>query len=190
MDFATCRYLIRSDVYRYFGRYNFGVLLRTLLVGVGAKYSVWLRLLQYCHDKRRFWPLAMFGRIMLRHYMIKFGIGISFRGQIGPGLYIGHFGGVIVSSQAKIGANCNLSQDVTIGVSRRGSNQGAPTVGDNVYFGPGSRVFGAVTIGNNVAVGANCVVTKDVPADAVVVGVPAKVISHQGSAGYINHTDY
>ena len=89
-----------------------------------------------------------------------------------------------------IGSNCNLSHGVTIGVTRRGDKMGVPIIGDNVYIGPGAKIIGRVNIGNNAAIGANCVVTKDVPDFGVVVGIPGKVISYEGSQGYINKTDY
>jgi serine O-acetyltransferase len=89
-----------------------------------------------------------------------------------------------------IGDNCNISQGVTIGEANRGPRKGTPVIGNNVYIGPGAKIIGAVHIGNNVAVGANCVVTRDVPDGAVVVGVPGRVISYEGSKGYIIRTDY
>ena len=93
----------------------------------------------------------------------------------------------MVSFYAVKGRNCNLSHQVTIGVSRRGARAGVPTIGDNVYIGPGAKIFGALSIGENAAVGANCVVTRDVPASGVVVGIPGQVISYEGSTGYINN---
>ena len=63
-------------------------------------------------------------------------------------------------------------------------------IGRNVYIGPGAKIVGAVHVGDDVAIGANCVVTDDVPDHAVVVGVPGRVISFDGSAGYVNRTDY
>jgi len=66
---------------------------------------------------------------------------------------------------------------------------GVPTIGDNVYIGPGAKLFGAIVVGDNAAIGANCVVTHDVPENAVVVGIPGKVISYEGSQGYINNND-
>ena len=68
--------------------------------------------------------------------------------------------------------------------------KGSPIIGDNVYIATGAKIIGAIKIGNNVAIGANCVVTKDIPDNAVVVGVPGKVISYEGSKGYVNNTDY
>lgn len=54
-------------------------------------------------------------------------------------------------------------------------------IGENVYIGPGAKVFGKITIGNNVAIGANAVVTKDVPDNAVVAGIPSKILNMNGS---------
>jgi serine O-acetyltransferase len=135
-------------------------------------------------------PAYLVARIVFQHCIYKYGIEIAPRTQIGPGLLIGHFGGILISNAAKIGKNCNLSHEVTIGVTNRGERAGVPTLGDNVYIGPGAKIFGAITIGNNVAIGANAVVTRDVPDNAVVAGVPAKVISMRGSEGYIANTDY
>jgi len=127
---------------------------------------------------------------IVSHYTFKYGISIPPETVIGSGFYIGHFGGIVVSPKSKIGKNCNISQGVTIGQTNRGSRKGFPIIGNNVYIGPGAKIIGGVTIGNDVAVGANCVVTKDVPDNAVVVGVPGRVISYDGSRGYINNTDY
>ena len=128
--------------------------------------------------------------LILHHHEIKYGISISYKTQIGSGFYIGHFGGIIVNHNAVIGKNCNISHQVTLGVANRGVRKGYPVIGDNVYIGPGAKIIGNVNIGNNAAIGANCVVTKDVPENGVVVGVPGKVISMDGSTGYINRTDY
>ena len=136
---------------------------------------------------RIFFPIAW---LINRHQQIRFGIGISYKTSIGPGLYIGHEGGIVVSELAVIGKNCNLSHQVTIGVSRRGQRAGVPVIGDNVYIGPGAKLFGAIVVGDNAAIGANCVVTRDVPENGVVVGVPGRVISYEGSQGYINNTEY
>ena len=88
-------------------------------------------------------------------------------------------------SGSELGANCNISHQATVGYKGRGSRKGFPTLGDNVYVGPGAKVIGSVKVGNNVAIGANAVVTHDVPDNAVVAGVPARIISLEGSEGYI-----
>ncbi|MFL5318924.1 MAG: serine O-acetyltransferase [Myxococcaceae bacterium] len=104
---------------------------------------------------------------------------------VGPGLYIGHFGGIIVSSHAILGARCNLSQGVTIGASTRHGKRGAPRLGDRVYVAAGAKVFGPIAVGADVAIGANAVVNSDVPAGVTVAGIPAQVVSRRGSAGLI-----
>lgn len=191
MDFRELKFLIRSDLHRYYGRSSAGLLARELLFGVGFKYSFWMRVTRYVSLRSRRWvPLSVICKLIMRRYAFKFGIAISHNVEIGSGFYIGHFGGIVVSHLARIGRDCNISQGVTIGQSSRGKRCGAPVIGDRVYIGPGAKLFGKVTIGNNVAIGANCVVTKDVPDNAVVVGVPGRVISFDGATGYVNRTDY
>jgi serine O-acetyltransferase len=131
-----------------------------------------------------------FAKLLLGRLTYKFGISIPPDTNIGCGFYIGHFGGIVVNSKSVIGRNCNISQGVTLGQANRGKNKGTPILGDNVYIGPGAKIIGAVKIGNNVAIGANCVVTKDIPDNSVVVGIPGKVISQEGTSGYVNRTDY
>jgi serine O-acetyltransferase len=96
-----------------------------------------------------------------------------------------HTNGIVIHIDAKIGNYCNLGQQVTIGVGGRGEKRGTPKLGNRVFVGPGAKIFGAITIGNDVAIGANAVVTKDLPDNAVAVGIPAKVISYEGSKDFI-----
>lgn len=113
---------------------------------------------------------------------VLWGIEIPRRARIGPGLYIGHYGGITVSSGAVIGRDCNLSQNITIGVSGAGSKRGAPTIGDNVYIAPGARLVGKICIGDNVKIGANAVIHKDLPDNAIAVMEPGfKIISYAGN---------
>ncbi|VXD11307.1 Serine acetyltransferase [Planktothrix serta PCC 8927] len=117
------------------------------------------------------------------------GIDIPATTQISKGFYIGHFGGIIINQDVKIGENCNISQGVTIGVGGRGENSGCPVIGDRVFIGPGAKIFGKIKIGNDVAIGANAVVTKDLPDQAVAVGIPAKIVSYKGSKDFILYRD-
>lgn len=112
---------------------------------------------------------------------VLWGIEVPRTARIGPGFYIGHFGGITVAGRAVIGRNFNLSQGVTIGLAD-GSRAGTPVIGDDVYVGPGARVFGGISIGDNVRIGANAVVYKDIPADAVVALSPGfEIISFRGN---------
>lgn len=106
---------------------------------------------------------------------IFFGIGIWPESEIGPGLKIEHWGGIIIVAK-KIGRNCRVSHQVTIGHIGGFKGGGTPIIGDNVYIGAGAKVLGDITIGNNVKIGANAVVITDVPDNGVAVGVPARVV--------------
>jgi serine O-acetyltransferase len=113
------------------------------------------------------------------------GISIPASAKIGHSFYIGHFGGIIFNMDTTIGSNCNVAQNVTIGVSGTGEKRGVPTIGNNVYIAANSVIAGKIIIGDNVLVGACSLVTTDVKANTTVLGVPAVVISENGSKGYI-----
>ena len=83
-----------------------------------------------------------------------------------------------IMGSSKIGKNCVLFHQVTIGSNTLpgSSGQGFPTLGDNVYIGCGAKIIGNVKVGNNVRIGANCVVTRDVPDNATVVLEKPRVI--------------
>lgn len=190
MTFKELRYLWQADLYRHKANASKCFCLRYLLLAPTFKFLFWMRLCTYLAPKRLARPFHWFCRLVLRRYQYKYGISISPRTRIGSGLYIAHGGCIFVSEYATLGRNCNITHEVTIGEAVRGKRKGYPVIGDNVYIGPGAKIIGAVHVGNNAAVGANCVVTKDVPDNAVVVGVPGDVISYAGSTGYISNTDY
>lgn len=101
---------------------------------------------------------------------------IPYQAKIGRGSTFGYGGmGVVIHSKSIIGVNCTICQQVTIG----GGNSrfpGVPVIGNNVYIAKGSIVMGGITIGNNVTIVANAVVTKPVSDNAIVAGVPAKIL--------------
>ena len=88
-------------------------------------------------------------------------------------------GGGILLNARKIGKYCGFNAGVLIG--NIDSQDNTPIIGDHVAFGPGSKAFGKIVIGNNAFVAPNAVVTKDVPENAIVGGVPAKVIKMKES---------
>ncbi|MES2126787.1 MAG: serine acetyltransferase [Pseudomonadota bacterium] len=113
---------------------------------------------------------------------IVWGIEVPRGTQIGRGFYIGHFGGINISSTAVLGKNCNISQGITIGVSGYGDKKGVPIIGDNVYIAPGARLFGKISIGHNAKIGANTVIHDDIPDNAVVVLDPGyRILSFKGN---------
>lgn len=190
MRFSYYRHLISSDLFRHCGDTRWRSFLRHFVWTPGYKYAFWLRTAAFTRVHYLLWPLHFLARLILRRLQFKYGIQISYDTNIGPGFYIGHWGGIVVHPDVRIGRNCNINHDVTIGMAYGGQHPGCPVVGDNVYLGPGSRVIGGITLGNDVAIGANAVVTKSVPDTGVAVGVPAEVKSLKGSYAYVIHTDY
>lgn len=183
--------LVRSDLHRAYGRQTKRAIARVLATNLVSRYIFLLRTTQYLASCP--WFLAPLRLIVWIHYRglsYKLGIFIPTQTKIQSGLVIAHPGCIFVNGKCTIGRNCTLSQGVTLGKANRGKRKGYPTIGDNVYIGPGAKVIGSVQVGDNVAIGANCVVTHDAPDFAVVVGVPGRVISLEGSDGYISRTDY
>ncbi|GAC1540121.1 MAG: hypothetical protein NVS2B9_07170 [Myxococcales bacterium] len=109
------------------------------------------------------------------------GIVLDRRARIGAGFFVGHFGSIYVGPGVRIGAGCNIGQNCFLGRTEAG----APRVGDRVYVGVGAKILGPVEVGDDAAIGANAVPFADVPAMAVVVGNPARIISRQGSTGLL-----
>lgn len=100
---------------------------------------------------------------------------IPYTAQIGEGTKFGYGGiGCVLHARTVIGKNCMIGPNVTIG-GRSGYYE-VPVIGDNVEISTGSKVLVPICIGNNVVIGANAVVIKDVPENAVVAGVPAKIL--------------
>jgi serine O-acetyltransferase len=94
----------------------------------------------------------------------------------GAGLSLNHWGTIVISPDARIGKNARINICVNIGIK----DGMAPSIGDNVYIGPGAKIFGGIRIGNNVKIGANSVVNKSFPDDVTVVGIPGKIVNDGG----------
>lgn len=181
---------IREDLERYFrGNQKCIEKLKRVLFTQGIWATIIYRSGSWCYRMKHktiiVKTILPFLTIMQKIVEITTGISLPFSAKIGRGLYIGHYGGIILGHKVVLGDYCNLSQGVTIGQAGRGGNQLTPIIGNRVYIGAGAKIFGGIKIGNNVAIGANAVVTKDIPENAVVVGVPAKIISYEGSSDFI-----
>ncbi len=162
---------IRQDMIRngYSGGVRHWLLIR---FNPRLRFTRNLRWYEYYHnqEKKSLWIRFMELWHYYIHKKLSYKLGYTiYANNFGPGLYLGHYGTVVINKAVCIGANCTMNVCVNIGF-------GGSVIGDNVYFGPGVKIIKPVRIGNNVKLGANCVVTKDIPDDCVVAGIPAKVI--------------
>ena len=103
------------------------------------------------------------------------GVDIHPAATIGRRLFIDHATGVVIGETAVIGEDCLIFHGVTLGGQSMNRGKRHPTLGDRVMIGAGAKVLGAITIGDAAKIGANAVVVKDVPADRIALGVPAKL---------------
>ena len=108
-----------------------------------------------------------------RYWSTVSGADIPLVVRIGGGLRLPHPNGVVVHSDAVLGPNCQLMQQVTLGA---GSRPGLPVLDGHVDVGAGARILGGVHVGAHAQIGANAVVLDDVPAGATVVGIPARIV--------------
>lgn len=146
------------------------------------KYEIILRRAEYHKNNNGLLHkiLYVYERIRLEKLGIKLSIFIR-PNVFGPGLSIAHYGGIVVNQNAQIGRNCRIHEGVTIGATN--GNDKAAVIGDNCFIGSGAKIIGEIELGNNVTIGAGTVVIKSVEDDnATLVGNPARLVNHNGSA--------
>lgn len=144
------------------------------------RYLRALRQCEYLHNTHMSLLKPFFYFYKIRLFMLGRKYNISIRmNSCGYGLRIMHLsgGGGVRIGAIKAGNYCGFNAGVLIGTN--GSEKSRPTLGDHVAFGPGAKAFGKISIGNNVFVAPNAVVTKDVPDNCIVGGVPAKIIKER-----------
>jgi serine O-acetyltransferase len=120
-------------------------------------------------------PAIALLRLVQRWRLNQLGLKLGFtvpRHAFGPGLSLAHHGSIVVNGKARIGRNARIHSGVNIGEL----DGEAPLIGDDVYISPGAKLFGGITVGDRAVIGANAVVNRDVAADTVVAGIPARVI--------------
>ena len=138
----------------------------------------------FFHKIANFFAIAKFNliaRIISQFSRFLTGIEIHPKANIGKNLFIDHGMGVVIGETSEIGDNVTIYHMATLGGISPSVNSNEqrnikrhPTLKDNVVVGSGAQILGPVTVGKNAKIGANAVVTKDVPENAVMVGIPAK----------------
>ena len=138
----------------------------------------------FMHRIANFFAIAKFdlvARIISQFSRFMTGIEIHPKAKIGKNLFIDHGMGVVIGETSDIGDNVTIYHMATLGGISPSINSDTqreikrhPTLQDNVVIGSGAQVLGPITVGKNAKIGANAVVTKDVPENGVMVGIPAK----------------
>lgn len=146
------------------------------------RYTLILRKLEYVINCK----LGVIGKIeklYLQLRLQKLGLKLGWTippNVFGPGLCIVHPGTIVVNSNSKVGKNCRIHVCVNIGTNQ--GSQKAPVLGNNIYIGPGAKIFGDIQLADNIAIGANSVVNKSfTQKNITIAGVPAKKISDKGT---------
>lgn len=143
------------------------------------RFQLRLRRIEYLHNTAGHNPLKGMWRFVLEvvNHRLSTRLGFTIpKNVFGPGLHIVHYGTIVVHPDARVGRNCRLHPSTSIG-----DYNGVPRLGDNVYIGPGAKIYGPVTLGDNVAVGANSVVNKSFGSNVTLGGVPARIVAEKGA---------
>ena len=143
------------------------------------RFQLRLRRIEYLHNTAGHNPLKGMWRFVLEVVNHRLATRLGFtipKNVFGPGLHIVHYGTIVVHPDARVGRNCRLHPSTSIG-----DYNGVPRLGDNVYIGPGAKIYGPVTLGDNVAVGANAVVNKSFGSNVTLGGVPARIVAEKGA---------
>ncbi len=123
------------------------------------------------------WLGCRFAAARHRLLSLALGVDIPMNTEIGGGLLMPHPNGIVIHPAVRIGPNCLIFQQVTIGA---GDGPTVPRIGGHVDIGAGAKILGDVIIGDHARIGANAVVLCNVPSGATAVGVPARIISSAG----------
>ncbi len=158
--------------------------LMVILFHPPCRFMFTLRGAQYFHKAN---PLGFVFRIWNKNMQTKYGLQFRHTCKIGKGLYMAHYGNIVLNTNVTIGENCNIAQGVTIGNTKRGKKLGNPIIGNRVWIGANAVIVGKIKIGDDALIAPLSFVNFDVPEKAVVAGNPATIISYNGSMGYIEN---
>ena len=148
------------------------------------RHMVWFRI---CSMTSLYNPLGLMARLLLKVNQTLYGFQIPHTTSIGKGLFLAHYGTIVINPNAVIGENCNIAQGVTIGRVNSGNLKGSPVIGNRVWIGPNAVLVGKIHIGNDVFIAPLSFVNVDVPDGCMVIGNPARIIENKTSEGYINY---
>ena len=174
--------LLRADLLRQhtllYGEATASPVGYRLWLGMLAPRFIPILLCRLAHAlyRRRLSPLAKMVSLI---NFFAFGIEISVRCPIGPGLFLPHTQGTVIGAW-RIGSNATIFQGVTLGAKEIDFTyveHSRPTVGDGVTIGSGAKILGGITLADGVKVGANSVVLSNIPEGVLAVGAPARAVN-------------
>lgn len=182
---SDLKYYLECDEYARFGT-NVSWW-RKFKLGEMWRFQVYLRKLEYWTNINK----GVFSKLMSvyhKYRLKKIGMKLSWSiapNTFGPGMCLVHYGTVVVNGGAKIGANCRVHACVNIGANG-GGDADTPRIGNNVYIGPGAKLFGHIEIADDIVIGANSVVNKSfVEKGVTIAGAPAKIVSYKDRSNLI-----
>lgn len=158
---------------------------RVLVFDPVARFTMLMRLLEYLIDTKKPALIRLPLLFWYRRLSVRLGFSVA-PGIFGPGLAIVHYGLLVIDPTTRVGRNCRVHAGVNIGgaahfVDPKEAHLFSPRIGDNVYIGPGAKLYGPIVIGDDCVIGANAVVTRSFPEPGLTLaGVPAKVIAEGG----------
>ena len=134
-----------------------------------------IRAYQYHRDRSGPWHILMRRIARIRHILwsVVTQSDVDLQATLGKGLMLPHPNGVVIHGEARIGDDCMIMQQVTVGMIDESE---VPVIGNRVYIGAGAKIIGKLTVGDGARIGANAVVVNDVPSNATAVGIPARII--------------
>jgi len=162
------------------------VSVRNFLLDPVLRFQLLLRFDEWLLNTRKPRLLRLPFLLWFRRLSVRLGFSIG-PNIFGPGLAIVHYGTIVIDPTTRIGRNCRIHVGSHIGgaaqfVDPARAHEFSPRIGDNVYIGPGAKLYGPIRIGSNCVIGANAVVTRSFPEDGLTLaGVPAKVIATGGT---------
>lgn len=140
-------------------------------------FIFWFRLASYLYSKSHFYaPIRRIITCIYNRKQIKYGIQLPIGTEIGGGLKFVHYSGIVFAKGVKVGKNCTIHQGVTLGRGFSKCKDKYPIIDDGVVFFANTVTTGNVKVGTNSIILANCVVTKDVPPNSIVGGIPSKIV--------------
>ncbi|MBU6157926.1 MAG: serine acetyltransferase [Bacteroidetes bacterium] len=175
------KYLLQ-DLHRY--KKKSRNILSTFFFIPGCRYMFTFRACQFFS---KYNPLGILFRIWNKRMQVKYGFQFLHTCKIGSGLFMAHYGNIVINTNSQLGNNCNIAQGVTIGNTKRGRKKGNPIIGNRVWIGTNAVIVGNIKIGDDVLIAPLSYINFDVPSNAVVAGNPAVIINYNGSSGYVEN---